>query len=207
MKNVSVVLSTLSFVGVLILFGLYFGQNKKGIKNDTATVAAPGGALKVAYVNIDSLEAHFEVLKNKNIEFKKKKEDMINELQRSYQQMQNDEMELQKKAQANTLTKAEYDAAQKRLGQMQQSFETRKEAMNDQLMEEQEGFSNAIKKHLKEVLTNYNKDKHYDYIFSYTDIGTERALLMANKQLDITDDVIKGMNSTPMAADDAKKSK
>ncbi len=57
------------------------------------------------------------------------------------------------------------------------------------------------------MLNNYNKDKHYDYIFSYTDIGTERALLMANKQWDITDDVIKGMNSTPMNVEEEKKSK
>ncbi len=153
MKNLPVVLSTLSFIGVLILFGLYFGQNKKTTKTDSATVSVPGGTLKVAYVNIDSLEAHFEVLKNKNIEFKKKKENMITELQRSYEQMQNDAMQLQKKAQSNTLTQAEGDAAQKRLAQMQQSFETRKEAMNDQLMEEQESFSNAIKNTLKRCLT------------------------------------------------------
>ncbi len=204
MKNVSVVLSTLSLIGVLILFGLYMNQNKSG--GSKANMSSAGGAnLKIAFVNIDSLEAHSDVLKAKNEQFKKKQEDMNTELQRSYQQMQNEQMELQKKAQANALTQAEGEAAQKHLAQMQQSLESRKEALTDQLMKEQEDFSKDIKHRLDLFLENYNKDKHYDYIMSYTDAGSGRTILYAAKQFDITDDVIKGMNSMPVNTGDQKK--
>lgn len=201
MKNLSVVLSTLSFIGVLILFFLHFGQKGNTTKN--AVTLASGAGLRIAYVNIDSLEAHSDVLKVKNEEFKKKQDAMNNELQRSYQQMQNDAAEFQKKAQANALTQAEGEAAQKKLAQMQQSLESRKEALTDELMKEQEEFSKDIKHRLDQFLDSYNKDKHYDFIFSYTDAGSGRAILLANKQLDITDDVIKGMNNT--SADSDKK--
>jgi outer membrane protein len=205
MKNVSTVLSTLAFIGVIILFCLYFSQSKKSASNGITTAAAGGVAGgRIAFVNIDSLEAHSTVLKARNEEFKKKQEAMNTELQRSYQQMQNDATELQKKAQSNALTQAEGDAAQKRLQQMQQSLESRKEALSDQLMKEQEEFSKDIKRRLDQFLENYNRDKHYDYIMSYTDAGAGRALLYANKQYDITSEVIKGMNSLPVSNGDNK---
>jgi Skp family chaperone for outer membrane proteins len=87
-----------------------------------AAVHATGGAT-IAYVNIDSLESKYELLKSKREEFRRKQAQMESELQRSYGQMQNDANEVQKKMQANTLTQSEYEAAQKRLMQMQQTLD------------------------------------------------------------------------------------
>ena len=194
MKNITTILYGVAIAGVLM--GLPSCQNK----NNKATAPPPvvntsGSGIKIAYVNIDSLEAHSDALQVKNIEFKKRQEQMQNELQKSYQQMQNDAAEVQKKAQSNNLTQAEYEAAQKRLAQMQQSLETRKESLTDQLLKEQQDFNTEIKGHLDDFLENYNKDKHYDFILSYTSSGTGRSVLYANKQYDITPDVIRGMNA------------
>ena len=119
---------------------------------------------------------------------------MENELQRSYQEMQSDAEEVQKKMQAQTLTQAEYEAAQKRLGIKQQTLESRKQTLSDQLMKDQEDFNKDLKKRLDDFLAEYNKTKHYDYIFSFTSAGGS-ALLYANNSNDITQDVIKGMNA------------
>ena len=193
MKNAAVILSSLSLIGVLVLFGLHFSGQKQG---SPATVSAPvvssGGANRIAYVNIDTLEAKYELLKTKRDEFKHRQEQMESELQRSYGQMQSDANEVQKKAQANTLTQAEYEAAQKRLGQMQQSLESRKQSLTDQLMKEQDDFNKNLKASLDSFLEDYNKTRHYDYILSYS--GSGSALLYVNKQLDITKDVVDGMN-------------
>lgn len=194
MKNAAVVLSSLSLVGVLVLFGMYFSKQK----HDTpAAISIPaggpaGGANRIAYVNIDTLEAKYEVLKTKRDEFKRRQEQMESELQRSYAQMQSDATEVQKKAQANTLTQAEYEAAQKRLGQMQQSLESRKQSLTEQLMKEQDDFNKNLKSSLDSFLEEYNKTKHFDYVMSYS--GSGSALLYVNKQLDITKDVVDGMN-------------
>src|SRR6201999_3633669 len=95
--------------------------------------------------------------------------------------------------QANTLTQAEYEAAQKRLGQMQQSLESRKQTLTDQLMKEQDDFNKSLKTSLHSFLEDYNKTHHYDYIMSYS--GSGSAILYVNKQLDITKDVVDGMNA------------
>lgn len=201
MKNASIALSSLSLIGVIVLFILYFSNNNKGGKTSVVTSSAtlPAGASRLAYVNIDSFEAGYLPMKTKQDEFKKKQEQMDNELQRSYQQMQSDAAEIQKKAQANTLTQAEYESAQKRLMQMQQSFETRKQAMADQLLKERDEFNKNLKSQIDGYFEEYNKTHHYDFIFYYSQ-GVS-SILYANKALDITKEVVEGMNAEAKSSD------
>jgi outer membrane protein len=205
MKNAAVFLSSLSFIGVLILFGLHFSGHKNAgtVAAENTMPAAAGGSLKIAYVNTDSLEAKYELLKAKKDEFNTRQEQMESELQRSYQQMQNDANEVQKKAQANMLSQAEGEAAQKRLMQMQQSLETRKQSLTEQLMKEQEQINKDLKTRLDAFLAEYNKTKRYDFILSFA--GTGSPVLYANKQLDITKEIVDGMNAETKS--DAAKGK
>ncbi len=199
MKNLSIILSSLALVGVLALLGLYFSK-----KDNTAATPAPvvaAGGANLAYVNIDTLESKYELLKKRREEFNNRQAQMEAELQRSYGQMQSDANEIQKKAQANTLTQAEYEAAQKRLMQMQQTLEARKQSLTEQLVKEQEEFNTDLKKKLDGFLAEYNKTHHYDFILSYSGVGS--SLLYVNTARDITLDVVAGMNA--LKSEDSKK--
>ena len=121
MKKSLFALTTIIISGCSLFFaGCNSTGSKAGNSAAPATTATTGEGVKIAYVDIDSLEEHYDLLKSKREDFRKRQDAMENELQRSYQQMQNDAAEVQKKAQANTLTQTEYEAAQKRLMQMQQ---------------------------------------------------------------------------------------
>jgi outer membrane protein len=202
MKNISF-LSLLPFVIVFVLFGCTSPNNKSNTNSTGSVTVSPaaGGSNKIAYVNLDTLEANYELLKTKRDDFKHRQEQMESELQRSYQQMQSDADEVQKKAQSNNLTQSEYETAQKRLMQMQQSLETRKQSLTDQLVKEQDDFNKDLKMRLDAFLEDYNKTRHYDYILSYSAAGS--SILYVNKQLDITKDVVDGMNAN--AKNDANK--
>jgi len=202
MKNLSVVLSTLAFLGVVVLFGMHF-SGRKGSSSAGSVASSPAPSGKMAWVNIDTLEMHYELLKAKREDFKRRQEQAETELGNSYQQMQNDAAEIQKKAQAQSLTQSEYETAEKRLMQMQQSLETRKQSLTEKLMKEQEDLNKELKGKLDAFLEQYNKDKHYDYIFSYTTAGGS-PLMYANKQLEITKDVIEGMNAASKNEGDKK---
>lgn len=198
MKNTYSVLGTLAMAGV-ILFTVSCNNS------NTASTAAPtavGGA-KIAYVNIDSLEEHYELLKQHREEFKKRKDQMEGELQQSAQQMQAKAQDIQKRAQAQTLSQSEYEAAQKQYMNMQQSLESRNQALTEQLMKEQEEMNKDLKKRLDAYLETYNKDKHYDFILSYS-AGGGSPIMYANKSYEITKDVIAGMNAT--SKDEVNKS-
>lgn len=189
MKNASIVLSSLALIGVIILFIMNFsGGPNKGSKAAPITSSAQ---TRIAYVNIDTFEANYEYLKTKRAEFQKKQESMRAELQNSERQMQSDIAALQRKAQAGTLTQAEGEAGERRIIQMQQSLRTREQALTEQLLTEQDEFNNNLHQQLDSFIKDYNKDKRFDYILSYSRSGQ---VIYANEALDITKDVIKGMN-------------
>lgn len=201
MKNLSSVFSTLALIGVIVLFILHFSGNKKGSTAVTENKIPANTATMIAYVDIDSLESNSNYIKIKKDEFKKHQDAMNAELARAEQQMEADAADVQSKAQAGTLTKTDYEAAQKRLGQMQQSYVTRKQALTEQLLKEQDDFNKDLKARLDSFLVDYNKDKHYDYILSYGAGGT---VLYGNQALNITQDVIKGMNERANSANATK---
>lgn len=189
-QSTSTILSVISLVGVIVLFILHF-RGGPGNSMMPAGKNGAGVATRIAYVDIDTFEAHFEYLKTKREAFQKKQIAMESELQRSAQQLQNAAAAFQKKAQAGGMTQAEGDAEQRRLGQMQQSLETRQQALQQQLVKEQDVFNADLKKRLDKFLEDYNKNKTYDYILSYS---ASSPFLYVNKSLDITADVIRGMN-------------
>jgi outer membrane protein len=197
MKNLSTILGGLSLAGVIVLFVLQFKASPKVAAMQAlpagTQASTGGGAGRIAFVNIDSLENHYEYLKQKREDFKRRQSQMESELQRSASQMQSDIEEVQKKAQANTLTQTEYETAQKRIGQMQQSLENRKQSMTEQLMKEQDEFNKELKVKLDSFMEEYNKTRGFDYILSYS--GSVSSILYANKALDITKEVIDGMNA------------
>lgn len=203
MKNLALVLSSLSFIGVLALGGMYLsGKNTAGKESAIPAPVRTAGGANIAYVDIDSLEAKYVLLKTKREDFKRRQGQMENELQRSYGQLQSDANEVQKKAQSNTLTQAEYEAAQKRLMQMQQTLESRKQSLTEQLMKEQEDFNTDLKKRLDAFLAEYNKTHQYDFIMSYS--GSGAAILYANHARDITNDVVDGMNNSAKSEENKK---
>jgi outer membrane protein len=191
MKYLSLVLSALALVGVIVLFATKSGSNKQGVHTHTTAGAAGANTGRIAYVDIDTLEANFTYLKARREDFQRRQEGMKRELQNSAAQMQRDVQDIQRKAKAGTLTEAEYTSAERRIGQMQQSLQTREAALTEQLLKEQDDFNKDLQARLDSFLTEYNKDKGYDYILSYSRAGH---ILYKNKDLDITKDVIKGMN-------------
>jgi len=196
MKNqTATLLSVLSLLGVIVLFILHFSGGNKGKHMSAAVSRSEGGvpSLNIAYVNIDTFEQHYEYLKTKREAFEKKKSNMEGELQRSAAQFQNAMIAFQKKAQSGALSQSEGEAEQRRLGQMQQSLESRQQTLEQQLMKEQSDFNADLKKRLDNFLVAYNKEKGYDYIFSYSEAGP-LTLLYVNPEMDITKDVLDGMN-------------
>ena len=194
MKNLSTVLSVISLVGVIILAVLFSNSKKtgnSGSSSSTTTVSeGPNVASKIAYIDIDTFEANYNLLKDKKAEFTKKKDNMEAELERSAQQFQHDLQAYQ--AKGATMSESERGATEKRLAQMQQSLGTRKNAMEDQFAKEQEEFNKGLRSKLDSFLAEYNNTHHYDYILSYS--RRDPQIMYANKALNITQDAIKGMN-------------
>ncbi len=199
MKNLSTVLAALALLGVIILFVLRGTSSTPTTTRTPATNAAgkgempAGGNSRVAYVDIDTLEANYEYFKTKKGDFTKRQSAIESELQRSAQQLQTQAADFQKKAQSGGFaSQAEGEAAGRKLQQMEQSLNTRRESLAAGLMKDQETFNRDIQDRLDTFLTEYVKGKNIDYVLSYSKSGS---ILYADKNLDVTQEVIAGMNA------------
>lgn len=206
MKNAATILSSLALVGVLILFGMHFSANKDTKrKHTTATATTGDAATRIAFVDIDTFEAHYEYLKAKRADFTKRQEAMQAELERSAAQLRANAQEFQQKVQSGNISQSEGEATQKKLMQMDKSLQLREQSLTEQLLKEKNEFNDKLHESLDNFLADYNKDGKYDYIFSYSRVGSQ--ILYTNKDLDITDDVIKGMNDRAKNISDTTKKK
>ena len=195
-NNTATILSALALLGVIVLFILHFSgkpaatAGRTAPARTTASGALPAGA-RIAYIDIDTLEANYEYFKNKKEDFTRRQAALENELERSARTLQSEATGLQKKAEAGTLSQSEGEAAQKRLMGMQQDLEQRRQSMASQLLKEQDAFNSDLQKRLDAWLAEYNANNTYDYVLSYSKSGS---ILYADKGLDITKDAIDGMN-------------
>lgn len=148
---------------------------------------------KLAYVNIDTLENRCDMLVQKRKEAGARRQKLETELDQAYQQLQKDVEALETKAKAKQINETEYEAGQKKLMQRQQSLESRRQALAEDLSKDQDEVNAQFKANLNTFLDEYNKSYHYDCILSYS--SSDLGVLYVNKELDITDDVLNGMNA------------
>ena len=95
-----------------------------------------------------------------------------------------------------SLSPIEREAGQKKLQQMQQAMEERKQNAGAALMKKTDEFTKQLQSKLDAYLLKYNAGKHFDYVLQYQKGGM---VLLANPALNITDDVINGLEAEDKA--------
>jgi outer membrane protein len=197
MKSGTIIFNSILLVLIGVLFYLHFSSAGKG-KNATAAVvksastATPdnSNAFKIAYFEMDSLEASFAMVKDVKSELSKK-EDAVNaelgRMERNYKEKLD-----RYQGQAASMTQVQSEMATKDMMQMQQQMQNRKQALDQEYQEFYMRKMKDVKNKIEEYLKSYNAEKGYSYIFAY-----EPGLFYYRDTVyDITNDVIKGLNET-----------
>jgi len=174
--------------------------NKAGNSAPAASSAAnsgtpAAGSFKIAYVDLDSLEAHFEYFKEKRGLLEQKQQQMDNQLKGKARALQSEYADLQRRA--STLTQEQGEAAQRSLMSKQQQLEEEAQNLRASYTEQETKFNEELQKRLDDFLKSYNADKRFAYIFSYR--STASNILYKDPAYDVTPDVIKGMNDKSAA--------
>ena len=191
-KNLSLLALGLGIVS-LSIFASCNPKEKKAAPAEKANKTELGSLEgKTVYVDFDTLEAKFNFWTEKKTAFEKKRVGMEAEIGRLGNSLQNEAAAFQKKAQEGTLSQAEGEAAQRKLGKMQDDFEAKRQSMSAQLAKEQQEFNADLQNKLEEFLVKFNKEKGYAYILTYSKNGG--TILYADPSLDITTEVVDGLN-------------
>jgi outer membrane protein len=190
MKNLSIALSILSLVLVGVLFYLHFTHQEKINTISKQTTQQDSSEFRIAYFDIDSLQANYEYFKDVSTQIKNKENQMTAELSSLQNTYQKRMRELQQRG--PNMSQSEGEAAQREFSQMQQKYEQRQMTMEQELKRHQIEMMTDVRGRIEKFLQDYNKQKGYAFILSY-----EPGFMLYYKDslYDITKDVIAGLNA------------
>ena len=190
MKNISTALSIVALLLIGVLFFMYYNHTDQIKKISVATEKQSASTFRIAYFDMDSLEAHYDYFQDAQTQFKAKQNLMNTELNGLQNKFQKKVSEWQQKG--ATMTQAESQQAQQEYAQMEQNFQSRKQSLGDELAKENESIMTDIKKRIENFLKEYNAQKNYAYIIAF-----DQSSFIYNKDstYNITNDVINGLNA------------
>lgn len=196
MKNLSLVLNIVLLIAVGYLY--YYDFSGKKVK-DVASQLGNGYIASdstrhrppLAYVELDSLNENITYIKERRKELEAEMKAIDAEQERGYMGLEAQKDNFLKKG--ASITEEEAQVFQGKLMDQKEKIDRQKHEMSQKLNEKSFGIMEDIKKQLKEFLTEYNKDKNFMYIFT-TGTGLDY-MVFKDSTLNITKDVIKGMNA------------
>jgi outer membrane protein len=190
MKYISTILSVVALGLIAVLFFTQKGQIEQLKKHVEGEKKSDGTGFKVAYFDMDSLEAHYDGFKEAQAQVKAQENAMTQELS-SLDRSNQKKIEAWRQK-GNTMTQAEGEQAQQEYQQMQQQFASRKQSLEQELYKSTEGLKTDIRKKIEAYLKDYNKQKNYSYIIQY---DANSFIYTKDSVYDITTDVVAGLNS------------
>lgn len=192
MKNGLLILNGILLLAVGVLFYLHFNSSSKpDAKPATGTVnnsAPDGDGVRIAYIEMDSLENSFTLIRDVKNELERKEVAMNNELTGLEKKYRSKATEYQ--GQAATMTQVQSEMATRDMMQLEQTIKNRKMALDQEYQDLYMRKMKDVKSRIENFLKDYNKDKKYTYILAY-----EPGLFYyRDTTYNITGDVVSGLN-------------
>lgn len=161
---------------------------------------------RVAYFYVDRVVAEYTFAQTKQAEFQKKYDAATKKLSatetainKDYQKLQQQVVELNEKAQKVLITQADYQKEMERLAGEEQKIQTRiasfqaeMQKVQNELAEEEIVVTNQIMDNVSKYVQQLNAEYSYDVIIAST-VGSP--VFHANPLLDLTDTIVKGLNA------------
>ena len=156
------------------------------------TTTAPVCNIRIAYVDYDSLLLKFDLAQEMQKELIRKEMSINNLIEKERKTLQEEAAAFETKVQNNVFaTQERAQAEYEKIMKKDQELLQRSQAMIAEFEKESFTKSNVVTQNIMEYIKEYNSDAKYDFIL--TKMGGN--MLYANEALDITNDVVKGLNA------------
>ena len=179
------------FFGALAFAAVMASCNNASPKMDEQPVAASGEGMKIAYVEVDSLMTQYDFAKDYSVTLQKKSNNARTTLNSKGTALQAAMNNFQQKLNNNGFQSREQAASvQAAIQRQQNDLQELQARLENELASETAKFNEALRDSLQHFLKDYNADKKFDLILSKAGDN----ILLGAQRLDITQDVINGLN-------------
>lgn len=189
MKNI---FNIIIAVAVVVLYVLHFTANKSQAPvfinaSDSTIMAMPG--LNAVYVNGDSLLENYDYFKNAKKQFEAKTLKTEKEIQAKTSVLELEFTNYQKMA--SSMSPEQRARTEESLMRKEQEIRLFSENAANKLQEEQSKFNEQLFDKVSKYLKEHAKEKSYKVVFNFT---KGAGILYADDSLNITDEVLEGLN-------------
>jgi len=191
MKKLPLILSIVSILAVAFLLIWEFADNddKDEAREHAVEESMPSG--NIAYVEIDSIILNFDMYFDLRENLMAKQQSSEAELNTKGRQYESGARDYEDKVRKGLVTRATAAEMEQNLLQQQQDLLALRDQLENQLIEEEQVMNRKILNYIYEFLEEFSADYDYDYILAKS-FGSP--LMYANGDLDITDEVLAGVN-------------
>src|SRR5688500_7436740 len=187
MKNLSLILNVVLLVAVVILYVLHFSSRE--VQSTSSSSDTSNVNLKLAYINSDSVLKHYEYLKVNRGQLEAKTKKMDQDLRNRTVGLENEISAYQRNASSMTLGPER--AAEEDLGKQQRNLQMYQQSLQQQLMQEEARLNKELYDRITGFLKDYGHEKGLQVVLKFDPTSD---VLYGGTGLDITNDVVKGLN-------------
>lgn len=193
MKKLPLILNIVLAVAVVVLFVLHFtGIGTASAKSANGLSEGITEGSNIYYVQIDSVINNFDMATDLTGELESKYNASEAEFQSKQKAYQNDLNDYQYKAQRGLITRSEAQEIEQQLYTKQQSLLQLQQQLSTELGEKQTVMNRQVINAIMEFLKKNSQEFNYKYVLG-TSFGGN--ILYANDSLDITTNIIQGLNA------------
>ncbi len=203
MKNVSLVISIISLIAAITFGVLFLTKDTKKAEapaegEATESIASKGD---IVYVDLDRILMDYDMANDLRSVVETKAQNIQAEITRRGKKLENEVKSFQEKMNKGLMTRSVAEAQQQKLMQQEQEFNEYAGRKQQEIQEEQVVMMNQLGDAIKTFIDNYNIEKQYAMIL--TNSGGA-PVITADAALDITDDVLAGLNDEYIKSKNAK---
>lgn len=191
MKNLPLIINAVLAVLIGILFFLYISLRSQIYKEVPHISTGQTSASNIVYINTDSLYTNFDMYTDMKANMEERQKKMADELALKKSNYEKNVADYQDKMKKGLLLRSEAEKIEQKLMGNQQYLINLNGEMQNQLSDELQRGQKKLIFAIMDFLKEYNKNYNYKYVFSNA-FGSN--LLYASDSLNITNDVLKGLN-------------
>lgn len=189
MKKLAKVLGFLGVAAITFTSCNQQGQSSNSNSGSEATADVSITDLKIAYVLTDSVISKFDFYKEKSEEITEKGKKFESDLSSRARGFEQEVANFEQTASSMTMNQAR--AKQEELVRKERNLMTYRDNLMQELSADEAKLYSDVYDKVQEYLTQYAEEKELEMILSYTRGG---AIWYSKKALDITEDVVAGLN-------------
>ena len=205
MKNTPLIISIIALVGVIALGVMSLtGKNADTAGAEGTEAAATAEKGSIVYFNIDRVLSEYDMANDLRSVVESKAQGIQEEMNRRGNSLQKDVNAFQEKINKGLLTRSTAEIQGQNLEKRRNDFNEFANQKNQEIAEEQQVMMNNIGDAIKKFLDKYAADKGYAMILATQGDILPAPVAAGDSRLDITEDIIAGLNSEYVATKSKK---